>query len=152
MGIDITFCWHGSASAFSRFRVAVGRAAGIPLPLMDGYYENTAAVLRPALNADWLRPVFDKFIADLPLKWESLKHDPIHRLLRHPDDEGEIRWGHCPALAERLEELIPDIVTRDGDGYRGQNWAEHASVFVVGFRKAYDERVNVRFRPAPADE
>ena len=39
MGLDISHdCWHGAYSAFMRWRIEIGKAAGISLPLMEGFW------------------------------------------------------------------------------------------------------------------
>lgn len=39
MGLDTSHdCWHGAYSAFNRWREGIAKAAGIPLPLMEGFY------------------------------------------------------------------------------------------------------------------
>jgi len=41
MGLDTTHgCWHGAYSAFHRWRAGLANAAGIPLDLMEGYYDD----------------------------------------------------------------------------------------------------------------
>lgn len=40
MGLDTSHnCWHGAYSAFMRWRQEIAKAAGIPLMLMEGFYE-----------------------------------------------------------------------------------------------------------------
>lgn len=62
MGLDVSHgCWHGSYSAFNRWRHGIARAAGIPLDLMEGYWSHTALggqdgerIWQDVL--DWLKP------------------------------------------------------------------------------------------------
>ncbi len=40
MGLDVSHdCWHGAYSAFMRWRQEIARAAGIPLTLMENFYD-----------------------------------------------------------------------------------------------------------------
>ena len=42
MGLDTSHnCWHGAYSAFMRWRQEIAKAAGIPLMLMEGFYDIT---------------------------------------------------------------------------------------------------------------
>lgn len=46
MGLDTTHgCWHGAYSAFMRWREKLAEVAGIPLWLMEGFYEPPPADL-----------------------------------------------------------------------------------------------------------
>jgi hypothetical protein len=39
MGLDTSHgCWHGAYSAFSRWRTKLAEVAGVPLPLMEGFW------------------------------------------------------------------------------------------------------------------
>jgi hypothetical protein len=80
MGLIISHgCWHGSYSAFGEWRKAIAQAIGIDLDSMEG------------------------FGGDTP--WSSLPPDPLHILLNHPDDSGEIAAEHCLLLRQRLHDI-----------------------------------------------
>lgn len=135
MGLDCSHdAWHGAYSAFMHWREAVAYAAGLPpLRLMEGFGNH---YLTP-------RP-WEQFLAQLPIKWECLKPDPLHILLRHSDCDGEIAPEDCTAIADRLDALIPVMPDEDGGGHIG-NWREKTAQFVRGLRKAAAEGVPLAF-------
>lgn len=144
MGLDTTHgCWHGSYIAFHHWRRKIAEVAGIPLPLMEGFYE------RPHFPPD-----ADKIIANviygtavhdhLPLKWEALKPDPLHELLNHSDYDGELRYGVLRPLADRLEGLLPLLPDEDAGGHIG-NWREKTQTFIDGLRLAAERGEAVGF-------
>lgn len=150
MGLDTTHgCWHGPYSAFGRFREYVARAAGIPLPLMEGFYRP------PAQDAmDWVAPRDGGPVCDsphgprlwhwvieasqwLPLSWKRYESDPICYLLNHSDCDGEIAPEHCGPLADRLEELEPRILASiPPEDHRAGHMAKSIGNWIRGLRKA----------------
>lgn len=132
MGLDTTHdCWHGSYSAFHRWRCGIAKAAGIPLDLMEGYWINLGMPKGSSSQR-------------LPLKWESLKPDILHVLLDHSDSEGEIAAKHCGPLADRLEELLPLLPEGSGGGHIG-DWREKTQRFIDGLRLAASQGEPVGF-------
>lgn len=87
MGLDTSHgCWHGSYGNFHHFRMALAKAADIPLGEMVGFTDGGDG-----------RP------------WSSLPLDDLHILLNHSDCDGEIAAEHCYRLALRLQELKPKV-------------------------------------------
>ena len=80
----------------------------------------------------------------LPLKWESLKADPLHSLLNHSDCEGEIASNECGPLADRLEQLLPMLPTSVDAGHIG-DWQETTKQFIAGLRLAASRGEDVDF-------
>lgn len=153
MGLDTSHdCWHGAYSAFMRWRVELARAAGLPpLELMDGFFVVNRAVTG---NPFWQSYESDKkmgylYAGDiwsrLPIKWSSLKDDPLHELLHHSDCDGSIPYQSCKAIAKRLEELLPLLPEGDGGGHIG-DWRAKTQQFIDGLRLAASKRQNVKFR------
>jgi hypothetical protein len=178
MGLDTSHgCWHGSYSAFMRWRRKIASLAGIPLPLMQAFYEPpdadliertkprvsaftkaegggvvadrnslTAALADMAERGDagrwerWTR----EFIGDLPIAWEILKPDPIHKLLYHSDCNGEILPEDCGPIADSLERLLPLLPDEEDWGHIG-NWRKKTQQFIDGLRLAASLGEAVRF-------
>jgi hypothetical protein len=108
MGLDTSHdCWHGAYSAFSRWRHEVAKAAGyqvLPVKYDDG-------VVRDTIMIDW---------GHLPERalygeWPETPADPLLVLIAHSDCEGEIRPEQAGPLADRLEELMPQMERQDGE-------------------------------------
>jgi hypothetical protein len=142
MGLDTSHnCWHGAYSAFMRWREKIAEVAGLPpLMLMEGYYTENAA-------GDPLYGI-DLFGAEhlrkrLPIRWDSLKPDPLHILLTHSDCDGEIAWRDCKPIADRLTELLP-LLEGDGGGHIGDYRAK-TQQFIDGLRLAHKKKQNVDF-------
>lgn len=149
MGLDTTHeCWHGPYSSFMRWRIEIAHVVGVPLNLMEGFYRGTPS--GEALNwaaprdggpicGSHCGPELLRWIEDvkewLPISWESLKPDPIHVLLNHSDCEDDIAVEDCTPLAERLEEIAPQL----GDTpawHRGETAQAKALQFAKGLREA----------------
>lgn len=122
MGLDVTHgCWSAPYSAFARFREYIAEAAGVPLALMQGFYDEPSEValsfVAPAPGGPACRshhgPSLWQWIRDvrawLPLSWESWEADPIVILLDHSDCEGDIDPADAGRVADRLEELRAKI-------------------------------------------
>lgn len=90
MGLDTTHdCWHGSYSAFNRFRRELAKSIGINLDAMYGYGGDTP--------------------------FPNKEDEPLVILLDHSDCDGEIVPVDCLPLANRLEEIasrLPDYGLR----------------------------------------
>jgi hypothetical protein len=145
MGLDTTHgAWHGAYSAFMRWRTKIAELAGIPLPIMEGFYEapggtswDKAAEGKDQENYNlWpFNAHFRHTHPSLPVKWESLKPDPLHVLLYHSDCDGEIAPEDCGKIADRLEELMPLLPSAEEAGHIG-NWKDKTKQFIDGCRAA----------------
>src|SRR5436190_549965 len=100
MGLNLSHgCWDGAYSAFMRWRKELARAAGLPpLELMEGFFFKDRPVTG---NPFWHQFEDDQrswYVHDgsiwsrLPISWNCLKPDPLHRLLYHSDCEGILLW------------------------------------------------------------
>ena len=136
MGLRVSHgCWDSSYSSFNLWRCALAEAAGLPpLMLMEGFYELMM------LKEKRTEPVYP----GLPIKWSAVRPDALTYLLSHPDDCGKLYWDQLPALADRLEDLLPKLEK----GYNEFDWSprELAKIFIEGLRKAYAEEEDVTFR------
>ncbi len=147
MGLDTTHnCWHGAYSAFSRFRNAIAEIAGIPLPLMDGFYSSFPVAESNLTPLD--KEAAERLKRYLPIKWETLRFDPATFLLNHSDCEGIIEDSKCRWLAIRLEEIAemitPEHVERYGGGHLHDLKAQVLQ-FAKGCSDAYNAGENVEF-------
>lgn len=137
MGLDTSHdCWHGAYSAFMRFRRAIAKSIGVPLDLMEGFYEGLVpmyATVTPPMALDRLTRIESEY---MPLRWESMRPDPLHVLLHHSDCDGDIAVADLKPLAERLEAIAPQL----------GEWSEHAIQFAKGCRLAARRRQKVQFR------
>lgn len=152
MGLDTTHgCWHGAYSAFHRWRRGLAKGAGIPLDLMEGYYDYEADTLLDRAY-DWAKerdggplcghpygPLLARFVAQvrahLPLTWDALKPDVLHVLLDHSDCDGEIAAEYCAPLADRLEILLPLVADNVPAGHIA-SWRDKTQTFIDGLREA----------------
>jgi hypothetical protein len=151
MGLDTTHnCWHGPYSSFMRWRQEIARAVGVPLPLMEGFYPGIHGAIdrwmefvapRPGgpICGDPAGPLLHNWIQGvrewLPIRWDSLRPDPLHVLLSHSDCEGEIAVEDCIPLAERLEEIAP-LLSGGPPWHRGEGADAKALQFAAGLREA----------------
>lgn len=158
MGLDTTHdCWHGSYGSFSIFREKLAEAAGIPLDLMEGFYSEPYSEsmewlapreggplcgdVRGTLIHAWIERHVTKWA---PIAWESLKSDVLHVLLDHSDYDGDIPAEQCAPLADRLEELLPNVGDGAGNWPVGI-WRERTQTFIDGLRLAASRGEAVEF-------
>jgi len=138
VSIDVSHgCGHFPGGSFARWRRAVAKAAGIPLPLMDGYGAEPAALARGlAVDSEpWdVRRWVEEVIACLPIPWSTFAHDPIVPLLNTPDDDGGIAAVACGSLADRLEQLL--ALLTDGPGDDVDRLRARTRTFIDGLRRA----------------
>lgn len=147
MGLDCSHdAWHGAYSAFMRWRTEIARVAGLPpLELMEGFYAplEKARAAGYSVPTIYLGPSTDELTRNciqrlddrLPILWNCLEPSPLHELLYHSDCDGEIEADKCAAIADALEELLPDMPEGEGGGHIG-NWRDKTKQFIDGLRKA----------------
>lgn len=143
MGLSVSHgCFRGPYSEFSRWRIELARAAGLPpLELMEGYFcnDDDKAVFL-LTNPFWrlredksVKPILDR----LPIKWNSLKKDSIlHNFLLHSDCDGYINISQLEKLAIRLKELLPNI---------NEEWLHTTTQFIEGLLRAKKLGERVKF-------
>lgn len=149
MGLDTSHdCWHGAYSAFDRWRTKLAEVAGLPpLDLMAGFYAPLSGGHVPTLyhgldtrTSDCLRDID----ARLPIRWDALKPDILHRLLHHSDCDGILENVICAPLADRLEELLPLLPDELDPGHIGI-WKKKTQQFINGLRAAATAGEDVEF-------
>lgn len=149
MGLDVSHgCWRGAYSAFHRWRSQLAKLAGIPLPLLEGYYKepypDSMEWAQPReggpLCGDPRGPLLYHWVEDitavLPLEWWPWRDDPLVALLDHSDCDGEIDAADCEPLARRLEELLPLLAELEDDPGHVGNWVAKTQRFIDGLRAA----------------
>lgn len=152
MGLDCSHdAWHGSYSAFMRWRQKIAEVAGLPpLELMEGFFDSTGygtLYFGQPLEAGkdtpfaWKRSVLEE---TLPIRWGCLKPSALHELLYHSDCDGKIIYGRCKHIANELEKLLPLLPDEDAGGHIG-NWREKTQKFIDGLRRAHAAKEALRF-------
>lgn len=134
MGLDTTHnCWQGSYSAFSRWRDQLGEIAGYTFhknkwgqQLVDIDWGNVESIIGLDLNGIW------PFV---PIRPDGTP-DALMILLAHSDCEGYIQSNMCEPLANRLEELLPELEKLEDDRGHIGNWSDKTKQFIKGLRLA----------------
>lgn len=156
MGLDTSHnCWSGPYSAFMRWRIFIAKQVGIPLSLMEGYYEyrwnnndldfdRDYHIITRAGNAGhmWWKTLDGFKQLGKPISWEMLKDDPLSILLMHSDCDGKIKWADCMPIAKRLNQILKRIPERRGT-YNGNIPATER--FIKGLKKAHRAHEDVDF-------
>ena len=149
MGLDTTHgCWHGAYSAFHRWRTEIAKLAGIPIALMEGFYDpqkHQFALDKLGTAGDFDRCVIEQLLDAAPILWESLKPSPLHILLNHSDCDGEIAWEACDSIANELTYLLPLLPKGGGGSGHIGDWREKTQQFIDGLRAAHAAKENVEF-------
>lgn len=151
MGLDTSHdCWHGAYSAFNRWRCKVAEVAGMPpLMLMEGFYckagdgQHGITTFYDAGN-EMVKRCHEDLEKSLPIRWASLRPDPLHALLHHSDCEGYLNWGNAYKMAERLEAVAALMPDEDAGGHIG-NWRDKTLQFAKGLRLAHSLKERIKF-------
>lgn len=134
MGLDVSHgCWSGGYSSFNNWRRKLAALVGLPLDIMEGYWEPRG-------------PQEDTYgiLEALPVPWSLLAPDPLWVLLNHSDCDGTLAWQDCLALAERLEGLLPELPDGSGPRHIG-DWKECTQDWATGLRLAHERKEDVEF-------
>jgi hypothetical protein len=143
MGLDVSHdAWHGAYSAFARFREKLALLAGIPLPVMQGFFDPSEWTW-PFTQGDQIVGLkkgalpfrLERALMFLPLKWDRYESDPICALLNHSDCEGTIDVKDLLPLAARLRELVEKNEDENLGGHC-PSWKEAAIQFAEGCEAA----------------
>lgn len=123
MGLRVSHdCWRASYSSFMQWRCVLAKAIGIALPVMEGFVDPTDHTV-PLRIRDYL-----------PMRWDALKPDPLHVLLNHSDCDGELAVADLLPIAERLEQVGPNLPDDTG---AFPDWNRKAAArFAKGLRAA----------------
>jgi hypothetical protein len=150
MGLSISYdTWYGSYSAFKRWRIEIAKLEDIPLELMQGFYEFDIVdhrklieqTLRNSGFASYLADVYVRtYVDNLPIKWSSLKRNPLNKLLYHSDCDGSLPHRSLKGIYERLEFLMETKqceMTMECVGKTNE--------FIIGCKAAYADKKGLRF-------
>lgn len=110
MGLDTSHdCWHGAYSAFGRWRIGIAQAAGYAVWPVK--FENDIA--RDTVMIEWHR-----YRPEVELwgEWAETPADPLIVLFAHSDCDGVIHPAQAGPLADRLQELLPEIAKLEDQG------------------------------------
>lgn len=131
MGLDTTHdAWHGAYSSFYRWRCEIWAAAGLPMiPDMDRGG-------RPAPSC-WTRSLMD---TDYQGTWHVVPDEPLEYVVNHSDCDGFIEPEHCALVADRLEEILPNIPEDDDFGTH-----QRTTQFIRGLRSAAEAGERLEF-------
>lgn len=155
MGLDTSHnCWHGGYGSFMQWRIELAKAACLPpLMLMEGFFKEGDIYdpfkdYKERLSGFGCEVLAHQYYENLPIRWGILRPDPICKLLYHSDCSGVIPWRQCKRLANRLEELLPELSDKKGmmRHYVLISWRMVTEQFIDGLRKAYIAKESVRFR------
>ena len=122
MGLDTSHnCWHGSYTMFSDWRLTVAEAAGYDTEAKD---RGIGRVFETA-KMDWEKVPH----CALEGNWDLVTpNDPLLVLMAHSDCDGKIFPKQATPLADRLEELLPNIL---------DDWqSDRTRQFIAGLRDA----------------
>jgi hypothetical protein len=144
MGLDCSHdAWHGSYSAFARWREKIAELAGVPLGLMDGFLgysfgdADVEAFLKNyrGTDAGAFYHLVRAAVRTVPIAWSSLKPSALHELLNHSDCDGQIAAEKCGPLADALEQLLPEMPDGGEPGHVG-SYRATTRTFIDGLRRA----------------
>lgn len=139
MGLDTSHdAWHGAYGAFSRFRNEVAQVAGydvLPVTYPDGSQYATVLI-------DWGHLPRRCYQGD----WAGQDpEDPLLYLVAHSDCDGHLKPEACGRLADRLEELLPEISKLPDDGGHIGVWREKTLKLIKGLRLAAANNERLEF-------
>jgi len=144
MGLDTSHdCWHAAYSAFGRWRQKVAEVAGYAIWKVK--YDDYPAT--DTVMIDWGHLPENALMGD----WPETPSDPLLVLIAHSDCEGIIRPEQGVPLADRLEELLPELEAVDAtEGSVGHieyhgGYAGAARKFIAGLRLAAAANEDVDF-------
>ncbi len=127
MGLDCSHdAWEGSYSAFTRWRHKIAEVAGYAIwPVKD---DNRLTM--DTIIIDWGHVPAGAVMGE----WENTPDDPLIVLFTHSDCDGVIHPAQGGPLADRLEEILPEV-EGDGGGHIG-SYREKTKAFIEGLREA----------------
>jgi len=143
MGLDTTHdCWHGAYSAFNRWRNTLAEVAGYTFHKDPEGFGSSPYIDWGNIEATIGRDLFGKW-KNIPVRPDGTP-DPLIILLAHSDCEGELQVEFLDAIADRLEELLPQLIDVPGGGHI-PNYVDKTQKFITGLRLASSENEPVEF-------
>jgi hypothetical protein len=142
---------------FNRWRIWIAKQAGLPLHLMEGFYEwewdesdrerisqkFTELYVMAGDCTSWVDTLKPMQELGGPIKWDLIGEHPLRVLLSHSDCEGRIRWWHCKGIAIELGRILrrADNDTRPVTQQGGVNDGKPLWSHWKGGRGTYDGNV-----------
>lgn len=133
MGLNTSHdAFDGAYSAFNRWREKLAEAAGYDIVKLSVEQDYG----RTMICVDWGLWPEDGYYDPpyIPCRLDGTP-DPLMLLIAHSDCEGKIRSEFLPALAERMEELLPQLDGQDGHGHVG-DYGTKTRTFITGLQQA----------------
>lgn len=148
MGLRTTHgAWLGSYSAFYGWRNALAGAAGYEVTTQPDPETGRITFSRLCESRYILEPSqFSQNRAQGDWSAEPQPEDPLLIILAHSDCDGKIAPQQATILANRLEQLIPEIPRYTGDHPDEMQLQYLTRKFVAGLRKAAGKRQNITFK------
>lgn len=153
MGLDTTHnAWHGSYGYFYAWRVNIAKFAGYPpLELMEGYYSEDHHNMFTLLDhtytkEDLIVSSIHRMRETLPIKWNSLKPNPLNELLYHSDCDGYISYGKCGKIAKELEKVYENLPEETEEEFSfPHSLRRRTRQFIDGLNLAYKNKEKLIF-------
>jgi hypothetical protein len=142
MGLDTTHgAWHGSYSAFLRWRHTLAEAAGYRIREATPE-ERDAGVYSSIVDIHW-----EAFEAkNYQGEWDTVPgDDPLLYLLVHSDCDGVIHPEQGVHIARRLEQLLPLLDDTEVIGHIRPHMRGKTQQFIDGLQAAVKAREDVEF-------
>ena len=141
--------WRTAYGAFSRWRESVAEAAGYQVVMVkcrpgEMDYETPASYYAPGADRryhglHWPLILIDwGHITEANLNgvWDEMPADPLRLIIAHHDHAGALPAEYLAPLADRLEELLPDLDNARWGHPPANSIAEYTEMFICGLRAA----------------
>lgn len=152
MGLSISHgVWDSGYTTFHHWRKEIAKVINVPMDLMEGFYQPKGTnnpfnlqELKFEGEQEWMLYSIHEIKKCLPLKWSTLKYNPLHILLSHSDCDGYINYGACKKIADELEKIIDKLPANEFSGNRN-DCKELTLRFIKGCREAYSKKQKLEF-------
>ena len=149
MGLDI-YCegldsnFYMGYAGFHRFREFLAKKLDIPLPFMECFYDPDSS---PLSNPFWeLKNVgldssytIQNALSFLPIKWNSIKYNSLHRFLYHSDCDGEIEWLFLTDMYIELKFILDGVK-------KGERYYDEIECLISIMKYGAENQKNLLFR------
>lgn len=146
MGLDVSHdAWHGAYSAFTRWRDNLAQAAGYKMLSVEECKERwpEEQIYYPVIDLPW-----EKFEPkNYQGEWDSTPgyEDPLLYVFVHSDCDGLLHPEHARLLADRLEQLLPQLDDTEAVGHIHPHMRGKTQQFIDGLRAAVAAGEDVEF-------
>ena len=89
-------------SYFMRIREAISDAIGLPMYFMKHFLELRDCGFQTIQNINSIHEIYR---VGLPINWDIIKPDVLHKLINHSDCDGRLSWRAVGKIAKRLKEI-----------------------------------------------